>query len=133
MSVQLGWSLISATIPCLRAFVANLGSGYLGATLNTNLGKYGTSGRSGERSGQRSAAGEESYVLNKISVSQPQETEIIGGREHDHPRQGDAASNRSTERVSNDGSQEFIIRKTINYQISYQDNENPQGKTATVL
>ena len=122
MAVQMGWALISATIPCSKSFVASLGSGYLGATLNTNLGEYSTSGG---RSGKHTDLGQDSYVLKKISVSQPQETEIVGGRETSR-NQGDSASSRSMNRVSNDGSQEFIIRKTVDYQISYKDEQNAQ-------
>ena len=129
MSVQMGWGLISATIPSLKSFVANLGSGYLGATLNANLGEYSIGG---SRSRRRRDLGEESYVLTKISVSQPQETEIVDGREYSRG-QGGAASIRSTSRVSNDGSQEFIIQRPVDYQISYKDGENPQHNRGSAV
>lgn len=128
MSVQLGWSLISATIPCLKSFVVNLQSGYLGATLNANLGSYGNTGGTGG-TGRRSALQERSYVLNKISVSQPQETTITGGRKPDRHGQQDAASIHSANRLSDDGSQDFIIRRTVDYKITYEDDKNPQNKT----
>lgn len=129
MSIQLGWSLISATIPCLKSFVVYLGSGYLGATLNANLGSYAISDeRSGVRSDGRNELQEGSYALNKISVSRPQETTVTGGRGRDRDRQGqkDIASTgiRSANRASSDGSQEFIIRRTVDYRISYEDNES---------
>lgn len=117
MSVQLGWSLISATIPCLKSFVANLGSGYLGATLNANLASYGTSGAP---SGGSSAAQGGSYVLSKLSGSRPQETTITGGLGPDRHDQPDEASVHSANRVSSDGSQELIIRRTVEYNIDYQ-------------
>ncbi|KFY48512.1 hypothetical protein V495_01269 [Pseudogymnoascus sp. VKM F-4514 (FW-929)] len=129
MSIQLGWSLISATIPCLKSFVVYLGSGYLGATLNTNLGSYAISDeRSGVRSDGRNALREGSYPLSKISVSRPQETTVTGGRGRGSDRHGqnDVASTsvHSVNRTSNDGSQDFIIRRTVDYRISYEDNEN---------
>lgn len=142
MSIQLGWSLISATIPCLKSFVVYLGSGYLGATLNTNLGSYSASGKqSGGRSNGRNALREGSYALNKISVSRPQETTVTGGRDRgrdrDRDRQGqkDVASTsvRSANRASSDGSQEFIIRRTVDYRISYEDSENTGWKEADGL
>jgi hypothetical protein len=91
MSVQLGWSLISATIPCLKSFVTSLGSGYFGATLNANLGS--------DSSGGRSAAGLGSYVLSKLRPR------VTGRPEPDPHDQRDGASVRS------DGSQALIIRK----------------------
>ena len=94
-----------------------MGSGYLGATLNVNLGSYA-------HSGQRTTVREGSYFLNKISVTRPQETIITGGQERERrPHQGDAASVRSVSRVSDDGSQEFIIRRTVEYKINYADGE----------
>lgn len=133
----MGWGLISATIPCLKSFVANMGSGYLGATLNANLGEYSLSGgRSGDRSGNGSsgnrALGEESYVLKNISGSRPRETGIMGGQE-ERRGQRDTASIRSTSRVSNDGSQEFIIRKTGEYPIGYKAGESPQQNIGSAL
>jgi hypothetical protein len=120
MSVQLGWSLISATILCLKSFVANLGSGYLGATFNVNLGSYTNNGG---RSGGRSALPGESYILNKISVSRPQQTVVTGGQERDRHGRRDASSIGSANRVSDDGSQEFIIRRTVEYNVDYEDEE----------
>jgi hypothetical protein len=121
MSVQLGWSLISAAILCLKSFVANLGSGYLGATFNVNLGSYTNNGG---RSGGRSALPGESYILNKISVSRPQQTVVTGGQERDRHGRRDASSIGSANRVSDDGSQEFIIRRTVEYNVDYEDEEN---------
>ena len=125
MSVQLGWSLISATIPCLKSFVANLGSGYLGATLNANLGSYGSNSR---RSGGRSAARGGSYVLSKLSGSRLQETTITGGPTTDRHDQPEDASVRSANRLSSHGSQEFIIRRTVEYKINYEDDEGLRHK-----
>lgn len=131
MSIQLGWSLISATILCLKSFIVYSGSWYLGATLNTNLGSYAISDeRSGVRSDGRKELREGSYALNKISVSRPQKTTVTGGRGRDRDRdrhsQKDLAftGNRSVNRASSDGSWEFIIRRTVDYRISYEDNES---------
>ncbi|KIM99379.1 hypothetical protein OIDMADRAFT_181671 [Oidiodendron maius Zn] len=93
MTVQLGWSLISATILCLKSFVATLGSGYLGATLSANLGSYANSGG-------RSAFREESYVLNRIGISRQQDATVTSGQEHNHQGQRDAASIGSANRIS---------------------------------
>ena len=101
--------------------MASLRSGYLGAGLNANLGEYAISDG-------RGTTEQESYVLNKISVSRPQETEIVGSREQNRG-QKDEVSIRSTNRVSNDGLQEFIIlRKTIDYQISYNSYKNGEDQ-----
>ena len=110
MTVQLGWSLISATILCLKSFVAALGSGYLGATLNSNLVSYANSG----------AFREESYVLNQIGISRQQDATVASGQEHNHQGQRDAASIGSANQISDDGSQELIIQRTVEYKISYE-------------
>ena len=121
MSVQLGWGLISATILCLKSFVATLGSGYLGATLNTNLGPYV---KSSGRSGGRSVLRDESYVLNEISVTRAQKTTVTGGQDRVSHGPQDAASISSANRVSDDGSQEFIIWRTVEYKVNFEDSED---------
>lgn len=114
MIIQLGWSLISATILCLKPFVATLGSGYLGATLNANLGSYANSGGC-------SAFREESYVLNQIGISRQQDATVTSDQERDRHSRRDIASIGSANRTSDDGSQELIIQRTAEYKINYED------------
>ena len=135
-SVHLGWSLISATIICLKPFVLTLGSGYLGATINHNLVPYtNSSERHCERSGgqgnglsaRRVPGREETYTMNVIRTARPQSTPDTGGHNPDiqgtdsHVQQS-GASIGSVHRISNDGSQELIIRRTMEYRIDYVEN-----------
>ena len=99
--VQLGWSLISATIPCLKSFVANLGTGFLGGG---NLDKTLVSSRG-------YMVGSNSYVMDTINASQQVRSKITGG-------QVDSISNRSLTRASHDD--ESGIRMTVDYHVGYE-------------
>lgn len=113
MSIQLGWSLVSATIVRLKSFVENLGSGYLGATLNTNLGPFaGTGSQSASRDARRGGIRDD--VFEMLAVRRPETASHLGSSrlKTNNPRLvDDNASIGSMTRVSNDGSQEFMVRK----------------------
>ena len=71
--------------------------------------------------------------MSKLSGSRPQETTITGGPEPDRHDQRDEASVRSANRVSSDGSQEFIIRRTVEYKINYEDDQDFQRKQKPLI
>lgn len=99
--VQLGWSLISATIPCLKSFVTNLGTGFLGGgTLDKTL------------INSRGYAGN-SYAMDDIDVSQQARCKITSGHI-------ETMSNRTLTRTSQDDVEDSGIRMTVDYQIRYE-------------
>src|SRR5450432_1831757 len=79
--VQLGWSLISATIPCLRAFVTNLDFGVLSGALDKTVVD------------SRGYTNGNSYLMEAISVSQQARSKVTGG-------QSETISNRTLTRTS---------------------------------
>lgn len=113
MSIQLGWSLVSATIVRLKSFVENLGSGYLGATLNTNLGSFaGTGSQSASRDARRGGIRDDVFEMHAVRC--PETAANLGSCRltSNNPRlEDDNASIGTMTRVSNDGSQEFMVRK----------------------
>jgi hypothetical protein len=105
--VQLGWSLISATIPCLKSFVVNLGTGFMGGG---TLDKTFVSSRGGYN------AGSNSYVMDTISVSQQARSKITAGH-------AETISNRTLTRASHDDVEDSGIRMTVDYHIGYEPRE----------
>jgi len=101
--VQLGWSLISATIPCLKSFVVNLGTGFMGGgTLDKTI-----------VNSRGYAVGSNSYVMDTISVSQQARSKVTAG----HP---ETMSNRTLTRASHDEPDDSGIRMTVDYHIGYE-------------
>lgn len=109
--VQLSWSLIAATIPCLKAFIATLGSGYLGGQLGRN---YATGqGYSGQDHSNQS----ESYAMKTMDTmgqSMRVKNKVVGGKSDTL----DATSTRTLTRQSRemDGN---TIQMTRGYDIRY--------------
>lgn len=113
MSIQMGWSLVSATIVRLKSFVENLGSGYLGATLNYNLGSYADTGsHSASRAARRGGTRDEVFEMQAVSSAEAaSHRERPHFKAHNTEAVEDDTSICSVPRVSNDGSQEFIVRR----------------------
>jgi hypothetical protein len=113
MSIQLGWSLVSATIVRLKSFVENLGSGYLGATLNTSLGSFaGTGSENASRDARRGGARDDAFEMQAVRRAETASNSRSPYlKSNNPPLVDDNASIGSMTRVSNDGSQELMVRK----------------------
>jgi len=107
--VEMGWGLISATIPCLKGFVVDLGTGYLGHNLGSSALAYG--------SNRYGSSNRDGYVLDVLSGSHTTRSKISAG-------QTDNMSNRSLTRVSQSNDHgifdENAIRRTIDYHVQYE-------------
>lgn len=136
MQVELCWSMISAMIPNLKAFIRSFNSGFgLGFDLDAMTNKYG----SGKQSAQRTA----DYELSQMKSSHSAHPSRSGVTHSQHdieearPRTQDIDENpittsnyragaTSTHEVEGDsvnsvGSQDQIIRKDIQWQVSYEE------------
>lgn len=122
--VQLCWSLISATIPNLKAFVKSFSSGF-GIQLDPSQTQaYGSSGRYGRGTGyemgsvradgnSKSRSGNASYNDIEGPTALPQE-----GQTH-----GNQAKRGDQESINSGGSQDHIIRKDVRWKIHYETND----------
>ena len=124
MQVEICWSLISATIPNLKAFVQSFNSGFgLGLDLQTAYPGTAGSGRqaqyemsnwskSNHRSHIKSDAESEREIIDR-TVSDPRDSTNV--RRNVSTNDGDGS-------IVSLGSQEQIIRKDVQWQVSYEDN-----------
>ncbi|KAH8811164.1 hypothetical protein F5884DRAFT_854524 [Xylogone sp. PMI_703] len=106
VQIEMGWSLISATIPCLKGFVVDLGTGYLGHNLGTTALGYGSNRYPSER---------DTYMLDTITASRATRSKVTAG-------QADNLSNRSLTRASQSNDHELDengIRRTVDYRVEY--------------
>ena len=125
MQVQLCWSLVSATIPNLKAFIRSFNSGFgLGLDIDA---AYGTSGGYGGRTDyELSQLGKSAQRSHNRSYAEPE-------REEGRPVKQDLSKNSDTSRdqhfsfheqegsVTSVGSQDQIIRKDVQWHITYED------------
>jgi len=114
---QLGWSLVSATIPCLRTFVLNLGTGYLGGT---NFDKILAAGAS-----HRAYTSTDCYAMDTLGSSRKTKTSKVTAAPFD------SVLNRSLTRASQDENEDFGIRTTTGYEVSFE--ERLQGNERSTM
>lgn len=124
MQVELCWSLLSATIPNLKAFVQSFNSGFgLGLDLQTAYPGTAVSGRqaqyemnswskSNHRSQVKSDAESEREIIEH-TVSDTRDSTTL---------RRNASTNEGNGSIASLGSQEQIIRKDIQWHVSYEDN-----------
>ncbi|KAH8807567.1 hypothetical protein F5884DRAFT_857144 [Xylogone sp. PMI_703] len=96
--VEMGWSLIAATIPCLKGFVADLGTGYLGHNLGNSALQYG--------SNRYESSNRDAYMLDTLTSSHVT-------RSRTAVRNADNISNRSLTRPSRSIDREFSNEDSI--------------------
>ena len=127
MSVHLGWSLVSATVLCLKPFVVTLGSGYLMSNHNLGPTTGGTNG-SGHLSSRQSrrlsmpsatkrvaapAMGvPECYTLSHLNQARLKAVTDSSSADHDCAVSEIESTGDGVRRVSDDGSQDLFIRES---------------------
>lgn len=105
----MGWGLISATIPCLKGFVVDLRTGYLGHNLGSTALAYG--------SNRYESSNREGYILGVLGGSHTAQSKT--------PQvQAANASNWSLTRPSQSNDHgilgETAIRRTLDYRVQYE-------------
>ncbi len=127
MQVQLCWSLVSATIPNLKAFVKSFNSGFgLGLDIDTAYG--GSGGYGGQSDYELSRLGKSIQRSHNRSHAEPERDEIEPIKQ-DFSRQIDSVRNQKLSlheqegSITSMGSQEQIIRKDFQWRVTYEDNQ----------
>lgn len=118
--VEMNYSLISATIPCLKPFLRACNSGFLGSTLTRQYGSTYTSGGSyalQSMSSDKAAAA--NHQRRKSSRPAQAETSTVVTHPPPSSRREDAES------VESGGSEQLIIRQTREWIVEhrYEDRE----------
>lgn len=114
--IQLGWALISATIPCLKGFVDTLSSGYLGANFQRSVGTDLGYTRSSD-----------SCNMNTIGGSERTQSKVKAGR------QGSMSTLASTRGLNDNGfgGLDFGIRRTTGYNVRYERRDDVMEGTSS--
>lgn len=130
MQIYLCWSLVSATIPTLKAFVKSFNSGF-GLGVDVATAYFGTAPHSVARheyelskvkSAQQSQQNSHS---RSVHVPEP-ENKADGLRERGQPLSGSSFESTShghdrQQSITSRGSQEHIIRKDVRWTVEYND------------
>ena len=128
--IEMHYSLMAATIPCMKPFIKAFNTGYLGHTVS-QMGGYGTGYGTGYGKGNE-------YVLQSISSDRGfGPTKAKSGRNLGplRPDQGDNATVVEHEpaqpsgSMTSDGSEKMIIRQTVGWNVRY-DNEGERKHEA---
>ncbi|KAI9801612.1 MAG: hypothetical protein M1825_003291 [Sarcosagium campestre] len=127
--IELHYSLMAATIPCMKPFIKAFNTGFLGTTARqTEIGGYGSNSEYGPRDTSyalQSISSEYGYVKQsrsssgKVPVLRPDGGDNATSVEHDphHPSGS----------MTSDGSEKMIIRQTVGWNVRY-DQESTLSK-----
>lgn len=133
MQLGLCWSIISATIPTLKAFVKSFNSGF-GLGVDTATAYFGSAPHSAAR---------HNYELSKIKGAQQSQQQSHSSSvqvqqsanrsrvsaDHEQPVSkssvdSDAQTHDRTQSITSNGSQERIIRKDVRWTVEYDSNNS---------
>ena len=132
---QLCWSLISATIPNLKAFVKSFNSGFGGITAEAFSNAYGTTP---SRKSHKVSAGYEMGSVNKQSAVSSRNQHTANDEETqplpEHAEDAAVPVPQRDGRVSIDstGSRDRTIRKEVQWKISY-ESDNDQASRPSAM
>jgi hypothetical protein len=119
--VYLCWSIISATIPNLKAFVRSFGSGFgIGIDMERYTQAYGSKGSYGKqyemgsmKNTNNSGGSRNNHSYNDIE----HQDDVVAARRH----LNQAPHHQESGSIESSGSQERIIRKDVQWRVDYEN------------